>query len=207
MVYGRLPLRDIFPAHHAIKLEIPERMDNGLFSYLLARPATAGKVCFVEHCSMLTASQTDRRVTVNWKPSTIELGGRSTCADRSEERTTCGGCSGRIPDRSLHLCHASVLKRYWANLEARALMNSHGLDISAFTARHVIQFGLHGVPLNDERLTCSAYTFHSRPGHPTLQTGPGVFHLPIRGPLVTVRGRLVHGHRLPRGSAKYTVGL
>lgn len=171
------------------------------------RQLLAKSVSWIIASLMLTASQTDRRVIVNWKPSTIELGGRSTCADRSEERTTCGGCSGRIPDRSLHLCHASVLKRYRANLEDRALRNSHGLDISAFTTRHVIQIGLHRVPLHDERLTCSAYTFHSRPGHPTLQTGPGVFHLPIRGPLVTVRGRLVHGHRLPRGSAKYTVGL
>ncbi|KAK3354177.1 hypothetical protein B0H65DRAFT_553912 [Neurospora tetraspora] len=157
-------LRDIFPAHHAIELEIPKRIDHWLFSQLLSRPSTAGKAYRPPGHREL-------------EPSTFELGGRSTRADRSEERTTCGGCSGRIPDRSLHLCHASVLKRY---CEDRALMNSHGLDILAVTTRLGVRIG----PL-----------------------APGSFHLHIRGPLVTVRGRLVHGHRLPQGSAEYTVGL
>lgn len=49
-------LRDTFPAHHAIELEIPEPIDNCLFSQLLARPATAGEACALVHCSMVDRS-------------------------------------------------------------------------------------------------------------------------------------------------------
>ncbi|KAK1781103.1 hypothetical protein QBC45DRAFT_476502 [Copromyces sp. CBS 386.78] len=165
-------LRDIFPA-------IPERIDHWLFSQLLARPATAGKACALEHCSMLTAPLTDRLLTVEvLELSAFELGGRSTRADRSEERTTCGGCSGH-----------------------RTLMNNHGLYNEArdLNWSHVRR---------DGPLTWSAFASHCRPSHPTLQTGPrSSTSVCIRGPLVTVRGRLVHGHPLPQGSAEYTVGL
>ncbi|KAK3396469.1 hypothetical protein B0T20DRAFT_272541 [Sordaria brevicollis] len=110
-------LRDVFPAHHAIELEISKPIDDCLFSQMPARPATAGEACALVHCFMLTAPSTDRRVTIDWirGPLNLAAGLHVRTAARNGPHVEAVRAVSRTAQ--LHLCHASLLKRYWANIE------------------------------------------------------------------------------------------
>ncbi|KAK3949746.1 hypothetical protein QBC32DRAFT_30385 [Pseudoneurospora amorphoporcata] len=194
-------LRDIFPA-------IPERIDHWLFSQLLARPATAGKACALEHCycSMLTAPLTDRRLTVerywNCRPSNLAAGLHVRTAARNGPLVE----AVRAVSRTAHSIIAMLQSR--SNTGRTWRPDAHEQPWTVYFGSYNEARDLNWSHVRrDGPLTWSAFASHCRPSHPALQSGPGSStSVCICGPLVTVRGRLVHGHPLPQGSAEYTVG-